>query len=239
MWNRQFKVIAGDLNGIAHAPLLLIAFLSPVLITLFLLYLFPLFSLIPDSGNGFLPGRYYPVTSLTLISAIPFIYGLIFSHIHLNQYQSGDHPGNSLNSGGSREMLYYRFIYSALFCFVVVLPVIFLTDAVSTEGWLRTIYASALLAALVPFIFAFILAARLQGRIRPSMAFLAAAFIVAVPSGVLLHHPWNYLAFFSPFYWVSWAWIISSPGESLLYGSISVLLISGSVIFSLYFLRRH
>ncbi len=239
MWNRRFKVLIGDLNDIAHAPLLLIAFLSPVFITLFLLYIFPLFSLLTGSENGFLTGRYYPVTSLTLISAIPFIYGLIFSHIHLHQYQSGNLPDNILNFRGTMGMLYFRFVFSALICFVVVLPVIFLTDAVSTEGWLRSIYASALLASLVPFIFAVILAGRLRGRIRPSIIFLAAAFIIAVPSGVLLHHPWNYFAFFSPFYWVSWAWIISSPLESLVYGLISLLLISGSVILLLHYFRKH
>jgi len=52
-------------------------------------------------------------------------------------------------------------------------------------------------------------------------------FIIAVPLGLMTYHPWNYMAFFSPFYWVAWAWVISIPFESILYGLIASLLALG------------
>jgi fluoroquinolone transport system permease protein len=65
-------------------------------------------------------------------------------------------------------------------------------------------------------------------------------FLVAVPLGLLLHHPWNYFAFFSPLYWISWAWIISVPFESLIYGAISMIITFGCIlIFFRHFLKKH
>jgi hypothetical protein len=59
-------------------------------------------------------------------------------------------------------------------------------------------------------------------------------FLITVPFGLLVHHPWNYLAFYSPLYWASWAWIVHSPLESLIYGSIAMFL-SAVILIILYF----
>jgi hypothetical protein len=64
------------------------------------------------------------------------------------------------------------------------------------------------------------------------LSVISIMFLVTVPSGLMLHHPWSYFAFFSPFYWISWAWVVASPAESLIYGAISVLITSaGMLIF--------
>jgi hypothetical protein len=69
---------------------------------------------------------------------------------------------------------------------------------------------------------------------------LYGVFLAAVPLGLILHHPWNYLAFFSPLYWISWAWIIPSFAESLMYGAIASLITVGCMfVFFRYFLKKH
>jgi hypothetical protein len=65
-------------------------------------------------------------------------------------------------------------------------------------------------------------------------------FLITVPLGLVLHHPWNYLAFFSPLYWISWTWVVSIPAESFLYGAIATIITSGGIIiFFRHFLRKH
>ncbi|MBI5009198.1 MAG: hypothetical protein HZB98_06030 [Bacteroidia bacterium] len=46
----------------------------------------------------------------------------------------------------------------------------------------------------------------------------------AMPFGFMLHRPWTIFMFVSPFYWLGWAWIVPSPGESLTYASIGIAL---------------
>ena len=171
-----------------------------------------------------------------LISAVPFIFGLVFSFIQLACKRFSDKNESVQSTGEKNDLFIIRLVISGLSAFAIVLPVIFLTDAVTTEGWLRSIYVSLLLATMAPFICAFSAGSGgslFRWRIRSVISIL---FILPVPFGLILHHPWNYLAFFSPFYWINWAWIIPSPTESLIYGLISMALTVAGLLI-LY--RRH
>src|SRR5659263_646782 len=73
-----------------------------------------------------------------------------------------------------------------------------------------------------------------------SLSKIYAIFLITVPLGLLLHHPWNYLAFFSPLYWIGWTWIESSALESLEFGIIAIFITSGAIfIFFRHFLKKH
>ncbi len=122
---------------------------------------------------------------------------------------------------------------SAVLSFILVLPVIFITGAVSTEGWLRSIYAAFLLAITAPFIFIFSAGFASDRKSWTLHSLISVIFLIALPSGLVLHHPWNYFLFFSPFYWSGWAWVIASPSESMVYGMISLAIaaITGLVCF--------
>ena len=94
------------------------------------------------------------LTAITLISSIPLIYGLLFSFIHLTESRFRQRA-DQMNSDAVSNASYSRMAFSAFLSFIMVLPVIYLTDPVSTEGWLRSIYAAFLLAVMAPFIFLF------------------------------------------------------------------------------------
>jgi hypothetical protein len=238
MLNGTMKLLISDIRSISRVPILFCALFSPVFITLFLLYIFPLISGFTSSDDIFLYKRYYTVTAITLISAIPFIYGLLFSFIHQGEYHS---PGNN-DEFANKDVkwhIYMRMGFSVFLSFSIVLPVIYLTDAVSTEGWLRSIYTAFLLAIMASFIFLFIVGFAGMIKNLKVLSLISLIFLITVPSGLLLHHPWNYFAFFSPFYWLSWAWVIASPAESLLYGIISLSVTATCMrIFYRSFLRN-
>jgi hypothetical protein len=165
------------------------------------------------------------------------MYGLLFSFIHGKQYPaSGNDEGIETDPG--RNSLIARLEVSAILSFITALPVIYLTDPVSTEGWLRGIYAALLLAFNAPFIFLLITCCRTGGLRGLVFSILTVMLLLAVPSGLLLHHPWNYLAFFSPFYWVGWAWVITAPGESVLYGIISLAVTAAGIAIFYRVYRR-
>jgi hypothetical protein len=61
-----------------------------------------------------------------------------------------------------------------------------------------------------------------------------------LPVGLLLHHPWNYVALVSPFYWIAWAWMVQSSGLSLLYGFIALAFTSIAGIIPIrQFFKKH
>jgi hypothetical protein len=217
------KLFIADIKYIVRFPALLSALLSPFIVTLLLLFVFPLVTGLSRSEDPFLYDRYYTVTAITLISVIPVIYGLLFSFVHRSESRSA---GNNDSSAGVDLTwhLKQRTAFSAILSFCLILPLIYLTDAVSTEGWLRSIYVAFLFSVMTSLIFLFSICFSREIKLRKYVFLISAILLMTVPSGLLLHHPWNYILFFSPFYWLGWAWIIASPAESLLYGIISLVI---------------
>jgi hypothetical protein len=236
MLRRKFaEVFISDIKCIAHVPLLLFAILSPVIIALILLISSMFISDLQDPEQAL---KYNTVIAVSLISAVPYIYGLVFSFIRIEGKQFASNKDSIQSVSESRYTYFSRMALSGLSAFVVVLPVIYLTDAVSTEGWLRAIYISLLLATMAMFIYAFSTGSGGSKSGWRRLSVISLLFFLPVPFGLILHHPWNYFAFFSPFYWINWAWIIPSPRESLLYGLISIaIIVAGLIILYKKFLK--
>ena len=223
MIRRYIILLISDIKFIVRVPALLTAVLSPFLLTIVLLIVSPI-----------IPGPYYSLAALTLIAGTPIIYGLVFSGADLKSHR----PVTSADKRETLFLLRERIAYSGLTCFAVLLPVVFLTDAVPGEGWIRSIFASVLFSELSPLVF--LLSACLATGTKRVLiqALFCALLLVTVPVGLLLHHPLNYLAFYSPLYWAVWAWAIVSPTESLMYGIISLGLSSAGIFLSYRFSCR-
>jgi hypothetical protein len=225
---RLTGVFISDIKLIARMPLLFVAILFPLLIVI--LHFFAC-SYISALNNAEKAMQYYTVIAVSLISAIPFLYGIVFSFIHLHGKLYDDSERSVKQRGERSEIYLVRMVFSGLWAFIAVLPVIYITDAVTTEGWLRSIYVSILLATAGQFIFTFSTGSGESLMRWRTRSLISVLFLLPVPFGLILHHPWNYFAFFSPFYWINWAWIIPSQGESLIYGLISLLIITAGGYF--------
>lgn len=229
-----------DFRFIARDPMLLMASLAPFFLILLLRLLVPLLSEYIYIKTSFQLMDYYTVVAITMVSLVPMLFGMLYAFILLDENDANILQVISVTPAGKRDFLYMRLLIPAFLSFIMVLVTILLTDPVFSEGWLRTIYISILLSSQASFTFLFIgcLAGnKVQGL---ALSKLYGIFLIAVPLGLLVHHPWNYLLFFSPLYWISWAWIIPSVSESLVYGSIAALITLGCfVIFFRYFLRKH
>jgi len=199
MKNIQIKLLIADIKYIVRFPALLCALLSPVIIAILLLFAFPLISGLTRSEDAFLFDRYYTVTAITLISAIPLIYGLLFSFVHQTESVSSENK-NEFAGKAVNSYFKLRIAFSVFLGFCVILPLIYLTDAVSTEGWLRNIYASLLLAVMTSLIFLFSICFARNDKGR-KMAF--------------------FVGFISDDYSI---WLISSPSMELFYLFFTLLL---------------
>jgi hypothetical protein len=236
MGSRFLKYGISDIKRMVRVPVLLIAILYPVIIAVALLFVHWYISDLNEIENVKTCLQYFSLIAVTLISSIPFVYGLIFSYIRITEYSSGEAERDEIIKSDFKTIFITRMAFSSILSFIWVLPVIFLTGAVSTEGWLRSIYAAALLALMAPFILAFSAGFARNIMQWRFISLISALFLLALPSGLLLHHPWNYVTFFSPFYWLGWAWIIASPEESIMYGLICLAAASGG---ALVFYRRY
>jgi hypothetical protein len=230
MWSGFISLFIGDINIILHDKKLLARFLLPVVIILLLKYVFPPFSGLIISKAGDHLNRYYSVIAITLVSIIPMLIGKVSAFILLHEKEM--HPGqNETTLPDSRyKSLFVMMVVTAFISFVFVIITIILTKPVPTEGWLRTLFAAFLLSIQAPFVFLFISSLPVNRR----MGFVFSGFywilLIVVPLGLLLHHPWNYFTFFSPFYWISWAWVIPVPTDSFIYGAIAIVLTSVAII---------
>ena len=235
-----FNSFKTDIKFIARAPMLLLISLAPVILILLLRFAFPLISDFILSKTGFLLDNYYTIIAITISSVFPLLFGLVYVFVLLNENDMHIPQVVAVTPAGKKNTLYMRMITPAFLTFLLVLISIIVTNPVPTEGWLRTTFICFLMSIQAPFVFLFI--GSLAGNKAEGKSFskLFVIFIIAVPVGLILHHPWNYLAFFSPLYWIGWSWITPVPAESLIYGAISIIITFGCImIFFSHYLKKH
>jgi len=228
-----------DIKFIARDPMLLMASLAPFFLVMLLRLVFPLLSEFVYQKFDFQIYRYYTISAITMVSLIPMLFGMVYAFILLDESDAHILQVISVTPAGRNNFLFMRMIVpSFLSLFFILLTIIF-TNPVPYEGWLRTFFISILLSSQVPFVFLFIGSLARNKVEGLALSKLYGIFLVTVPLGLLLHQPWNYLNFFSPLYWISWAWVSQEPVEGLLYGGISVVITAGCVIWLFrHFLKK-
>jgi hypothetical protein len=223
--------LKSDIKVIARDPGLLAAALSPLLIILFMKLVFPPVSDLIFLKTGFHLDIYYTIIAITLISAVPVFSGLVYAFICLNNSGLHNMWVSSPAKSELKSFLYGRMMVAMLPGFFLVFITILFTDPVPAEGWLRAVFISLLLSLQSPFVL-FFKAGYAGGRVKGTLFWtLYGVFLAAVPLGLVLHHPLNYLAFFSPLYWISWSFVIHSGTYSLFYGAISAIITVGCFIW--------
>ncbi len=184
------------------------------------------------------PAKYYMLFSITLIALIPVLIGIVFGKIMSDKVRQKE-----INVAASfpRDVLYFllkRIIASYIFSFILIILCIWLLKPVPTQGWLRTLYAAILFSVQSPFVLLFIYTTRDKKIAGISLSAFYWIFLIVLPLGLMVHHPWNYFAFFSQFYWIAWAWMIRLPLQSLICGSISLILTSITLSILLKYLKK-
>jgi fluoroquinolone transport system permease protein len=240
MWSMFINTLKADIKFIVHDPLLLIASLASFLLILFMTLVFPLISDFIFSRTGFLLVNYFTLAAITIVSVIPVLIGMVYAYILLDENDLHILQVIDVTPAGKKNFIYYRMTVSAFLSFIMVLFSIILINPVPTEGWLRTLFITVLLSIQSPFVFLFIGSLAENKNEGISLSMLYGIFLAAIPFGLLLHHPWNYFAFFSPMYWISCSWVASVSIESLIYGSISMIITFGSImILFRHFLKKN
>ena len=207
-------------KGILRAFLML-AVVYTLLIVILLRVVFPL--LFPENeGFDYMQG--YTFTAITLISLIPFLNGSMLIIMMPAGLPKDGAENNNAGGADSENGVRSVVVLSVVLTLVMTLTSMYLTDPVSTEGWLRSLFVALLMAAmapLIPVLTALMIRGRFSGIVSAIFMLL---LTLTLPAGLLLNRPWSYLAFPSPFYWTGWAWVVTDQKESLLYGFISVSL---------------
>jgi len=228
-----------DIKFIARDPMLLMASVAPLFLIILLRLVFPVLSDFILQKFEFQIYQYYSIAAITMVSLIPMLFGMVYAFILLDESDAHILQVISVTPAGRNNFLYMRMIVPAFLSFMMVLLTVIFTNPMPSEGWLRTLFVSILLASQVPFVFLFIGSLARNKVEGLALSKFYGVFLVTVPLGLLLHHPWSYLNFFSPLYWISWAWVSQDPIESLMYGVIAVLITAGCIVWLFrHFLKK-
>ena len=240
MFQRLLNSFTNDCRYIVRDPILMAAVFYPLITILLVRFAINPISELIFSETGFRLELYYTIIAITLISAIPAVFGFIFAFISLNNSDLNRLNFDPATPADKKSFLCIRLIVPTLLSIITVFITVLITDPVPSEGWLRSVFVTFLLSVQSPFILLFIVN---FSNSRPKVILLSklyGIFLVTVPLGLLIHHPWNYLLFFSPLYWTSWSWVTYSPSESLLYGAISIAISLGCILwFYSHLLRKN
>ena len=227
-----------DINAILHNKTFLVRILILFILLLSLKFFFPLFYNLIYSKTGFQPGSYFSLTAITLIMIIPLITGLAYTDTLKSEdalHVINNHEGTDFHK---TKYLLQKMIFPAFFSFILVMVAVILTKPVPAEGWLRTLFAGSLFSIQSSVVFLF--GAVSGGRRKPGVTnWIYGLFVIVVPLGLLLHHPWNYFSFFSPLYWIACSWMVRSPYDSMIYGLIALILTAAAMLALLWhFVRK-
>jgi hypothetical protein len=238
---RKYKsAIIADMKLIFLNYRFLIALFVLIVIIVLLPVCFPAVSHSVYLKTGVQPEKYYTLISITLVTLIPVLLGILWGRLTANKKHQSSINDSIKASGIIPDSTYVRIFTSLLISFILIILGIWLIKPVPSQGWLRTIYAAGLLSVQAPFVLILIAGSEAKSIKGRSLMKFYWIFLIALPLGLLVHHPWNYFAFFSPFYWIAWAWMIKPPFQAILCGSIAVIL-SSVFLFLLmkYYPRRH
>jgi hypothetical protein len=231
MLQRFLNSFKSDCRYIIQNPVLLAAVLYPLIIILLLRFAVNPVSDLIFLKAGFRLGLYYTIIAITIISVIPALLGFIHAFIYLDKHKIDIFNVVLVTPADNKITQFFKMIIPALLCFIIVLTVNLITNPVPTEGWLRSVFVSLLLSVQSPFVL-LLIGSFANSRAKAILLLkIYGILLAAVPLGLLLHHPWNYFLFFSPYYWISWAWVSYSPVESLIYGVISTGITIGFILW--------
>ncbi|HKK43761.1 MAG TPA: hypothetical protein VJ963_15195 [Bacteroidales bacterium] len=234
-----FNSLKADLKFIARDPMLIVAAVAPVFLIILLRLVFPPLAEFVILKTGVDINLYYPVVAITFISLIPMLIGMVYAFILIDENDMHILQVISVTPAGRINFILMRMVMPVLLSLFFIWIAVLFTDPVASEGWLRTLVITILLSTQSTFVFLF--TGSMAGDKIEGLAFskLYGIFLVAVPLGLVLHHPWNYLAFFSPSYWIAWSWVVPSPVYGIWYAVIATVLTSAGMIFLLtHFLKK-
>jgi hypothetical protein len=226
------KNIIADLKLLKERPLLILYLLFPALFALILKLIYPLITNQLESLFRLAPENWLTLVLITLISSIPIITGLLMSYMHTN--------ARSLPKGTVliKSELIKSMVEPFLMTLFLILLCIVITNPVPTEGWLRIISVSIILSLHSPYVF-MIRTNRYILNVSSLFFFSFCVYwIIAVPFGLMLSKPWHYLAFLSPFYWISWSWLTASVIESVFLAAVFTFFISFNIGFNVFAMFR-
>jgi membrane-associated HD superfamily phosphohydrolase len=240
MFSKLKSAITGDMKIISSnyrpfvpvAILLLVIFLLPVF--------FPVLSHSAYINYGMRPDKYLTLISVTLVSLIPILFGIAYGNSLYRKERLVEIANSEKSSAEEKFSVYIRLFSVFIFSLFLIILSILIIKPVPAQGWLRTLYASILLSFQAPAGFLFLRIKDNKRIAEIGLSGLYWLFLIALPIGLLLHHPWNRIACFSPFYWVAWAWMLKSPAGAVIYGSVAVILTTIVLLIMLrIFLRRN
>jgi hypothetical protein len=163
-----------DLKLIIHRPVLISAILIPLLLVTVLKFVFPFISVLISSENRLQPENYFTIISIILIFSIPIVVGFILASgfSHRNLLSSPTHN----NRKEIHAIFFVRLLETLFLSFVLVLIAINITDPIPSEGWLRSLYISALLS-LQSVHLVFLITNRIYHKAGNSINYLISAVV--------------------------------------------------------------
>jgi len=224
-----------DMKSISSNYRFLIVSVVLLILIIFLDFYFPIVSDSVFIKHGFRLSEYYSLISITILAIISAMIGSEYGKMLSESAGSHIIPLSSYFSEIKENLLFLRVLMTTVICFILIIICILLLKPVPSQGWLRSLYIAIMLSIQSTYICVVYIRTEEQKKARFTFSWLTRISLIAMPVGLLLHHPWNYFAFFSPYYWIAWSWMIGSPTESFIYGFIALLLTS---IFLMILLRQ-
>jgi hypothetical protein len=240
MWGKLKSTFLADLKNIFLNNRLLIILSILVLIVILLPVCFSSVSHTVYLKTGLQPEKFYTIVSLSVLALIPVLVGIAYGRVISDETQKEAINGTEIAGKKVPDSTFFRILTSLIFSFLLIVLSTYLMKPVPSQGWLRTLYGVLLLTVQTPIVLLLIGKTGARKIAGTGISKFYLLFLIALPLGLLVHHPWNCLAFFSPFYWVAWAWMIRPPAEAVICGAIAIIL-SSVILFVLlkYFLGRH
>ncbi|MFC2124416.1 hypothetical protein ACFLU5_06360 [Bacteroidota bacterium] len=219
----KLTVLKYDLHQIRNDPMLILSTIAPILIWMILKYIFPILATVADNQWSIDINPYFLHTAVALLTLIPMLFGIIYGFILLDERDAGIITAISVTPLGKSGYLKLRMTFPVIFSCLAVM-VYCITLNISEQLAFGQLFILALILSLNAPILLLFLGAFASNKVEGiaiSKGF--GLLLTAILIDYLVPPPYDWLAGYSPLFWIERAYFSTGLNEYIVYTVISLI----------------
>jgi len=219
----KIAVLKYDLLQIRKDPMLMISMIAPILIWLILKYGFPFLAVFALEQWEVDINLYFMHTGVAMLALIPMLFGMIYGFMLLDERDDGIITAISVTPLGKSGYLAIRMTIPVILSVIAVLVYCYTLNLAGQLSFIQHIILSLILSLNAPILLLFLGAFadnKVEGiAISKGFGLLLTAMLI----DYIVPPPWDWLAGYSPLFWLERAYFSIGLNDFFFYTLIAFL----------------
>jgi len=219
----RLTVLKYDLRQIRHDPMLVLSTVAPILIWGILKYGYPLLATGIENKWAIDINPYFMHSAVGLVTLIPMLFGIIYGFMMLDERDAGIITALSITPLGKSGYLQMRMIFPVIFSCLAIMIYCLTLNFSEQLTFVQLLILAIILSLNAPILLLFLgaFASNKVEGIAMSKGF--GLFLMAILIDYIVPAPYDWLAGYSPLFWIERAYFSTGMNDYLIYTFVSLI----------------